>query len=116
MYNVAVIKNNQIINVVVVDQLESAKALSIFLPDMDNFILVTEETGPAFIGGNILNNKFVMPSPYPSWTFNESSWTWEAPKNVGEVPSGKYVAWNEDLQEWEFFDIPLIVEESAESE
>lgn len=111
MYNVAVVKDNKIINVVVVDSEVGLQALPIFLPDMDNFILQTEETGIAFVNGTVLNNKFVMPSPYPSWIFNESTWQWEAPKPVNGIPNGKYPQWNEEAKDWDLFDIPEFIEE-----
>ncbi len=111
MYKVAVIKDSKIINVVIADEEEAINTLKIFLPEMDDFIVETEDTGPAIIGGTFLNNKFVPPSMYPSWIFDENTWSWKAPKPAGSIPNGKYVQWNEELLDWELFDIPEIVEE-----
>jgi len=37
------------------------------------------------------------PSPFPSWTWNESEWIWEAP-----IPKpGDNYMWNEDTQTWD---------------
>lgn len=38
------------------------------------------------------------PSPYPSWTYNETTQQWEAPT---PSPEGNYWVWNETNQEWE---------------
>jgi hypothetical protein len=45
---------------------------------------------------------FKPPQPYPSWTFNLSTYTWEAPKAHPEPENSesKYV-WNELAAEWQ---------------
>lgn len=98
MHNVAVIKNNLVINIVTVDEVSSVEALKIFLPDMDDFILETKKTGPAFIGGTILQNKFIPPAPFDSWEFNESTWRWESP--VEYPTDGLIYQWDEETLSW----------------
>jgi hypothetical protein len=41
-----------------------------------------------------INDVFIAPQPYPSWTLNNSTWTWEAPI---AKPTGVYiVGWDEN--------------------
>jgi hypothetical protein len=40
---------------------------------------------------------FIPPSPFPSWTLDEATCTWEAPV---PSPDGDYV-WNEETQAWD---------------
>lgn len=42
---------------------------------------------------------FYPPQPFPSWTLNQSTWTWEAP--VAHPTDGKKYAWNESAQAWD---------------
>lgn len=42
---------------------------------------------------------FYEPQPYPSWTLNKESYTWECPK---EYPTdGERYQWNEETGDWE---------------
>ena len=41
---------------------------------------------------------FYAPQPYPSWTLNETTWTWEAPTPM--PTDGKLYAWDEDKKSW----------------
>jgi hypothetical protein len=61
-------------------------------------VKVTNVTGEAVIGGSYdsVNNKFISPKPYPSWIFNEESFSWEAPI---ANPSNSTL-WNEAEQSW----------------
>jgi hypothetical protein len=47
------------------------------------------------------NDAFYDPQPYPSWSLNKSTWTWEAPISKPEDPNAEY-SWNEEKQVWEF--------------
>jgi hypothetical protein len=40
---------------------------------------------------------FIPPQPYPSWTLDESTCTWEAPE---PIPPGGPWKWDEDDLEW----------------
>lgn len=44
------------------------------------------------------NDVFYAPKPYPSWTLNESTWTWEAPTPM--PTDGKIYQWDESSQNW----------------
>jgi hypothetical protein len=44
------------------------------------------------------NDVFYPPSPYPSWTINTSTWSWQAPT---PMPSdGKQYTWDEATTSW----------------
>jgi hypothetical protein len=45
-----------------------------------------------------VNDVFYAPQPYPSWTLNNTTWTWEAP--VAMPTDGKRYNWNEDTKTW----------------
>jgi hypothetical protein len=56
----------------------------------------TEQTGKAFIGSDILNQKFRLKKPYKSWIWKDNGWF--PPK---EIPThGKAYIWNENNQAW----------------
>jgi hypothetical protein len=42
---------------------------------------------------------FYAPQPYPSWTLNETSCTWEAPVAM-PVVEGKMYVWDEPTVDW----------------
>lgn len=44
------------------------------------------------------NDIFIPRQPFPSWTFNVKTASWEAPKV--KPNDGKYYDWNEKTQEW----------------
>ena len=41
---------------------------------------------------------FYAPQPYPSWTLNETTWTWEAPTAMPK--DGKVYNWDEATTSW----------------
>lgn len=42
--------------------------------------------------------KFVPPKPYESWTLNETTATWDAPK--AKPPEKGHTVWHEKSQDW----------------
>ncbi len=42
---------------------------------------------------------FIAPQPYPSWSLNEATYSWEAP--VAYPEDGGVYVWNENKKEWE---------------
>jgi hypothetical protein len=50
------------------------------------------------------NDVFYPPAPFPSWTLNNTTWTWEAP--VAYPSDGKIYRWNEETQNWVEVDVP----------
>jgi hypothetical protein len=45
------------------------------------------------------NDVFYAPQPFPSWTLNNTTWTWEAP--VAMPTDDKKYKWNESITNWE---------------
>jgi len=41
---------------------------------------------------------FYAPQPFPSWTLNQSTWTWEAP--MAMPADGKQYKWDETTKYW----------------
>jgi len=44
---------------------------------------------------------FVMPQPYPSWTYNEENNDWEPPIPMPEITEQYYWIWNEENTRWQ---------------
>ena len=51
---------------------------------------------------------FYAPQPFPSWTLNHTTWSWEAPVPypTGEAVNGRSFVWKEDTQTWDPIDVP----------
>lgn len=47
------------------------------------------------------NDVFYEPQPFPSWSLDKSTWTWQAPIPYPDDPNAAYY-WNEEAQQWEF--------------
>ena len=45
------------------------------------------------------NDVFYPPQPYPSWTLDQTTWTWTPP--VARPTDGKWYVWNESTTSWE---------------
>lgn len=101
----AVIENNVVKDTVISDEQE---ILRFFYPEADAIIPVTEETGPASAGFEYRNKKFIPISPFVSWVFNETTWTWEAPAPKPELQSGEYAYWDESKLSWIIDNIPEV--------
>lgn len=97
MSNWAVMQGGVVTNVIVADE-DAADILRLILPDADEFIAVTDETGPALIGGDMLDGRFRHAQPYPSWVWVGESWSWAAPVPYPEGGNG--YTWDEDAQTW----------------
>jgi len=56
---------------------------------------------PAHIGATYDESRdaFISPKPYPSWTLNETTCTWDPPVPFPEDPD-KFHEWNEAGQNW----------------
>lgn len=57
----------------------------------------------AEIGGSYYSPQdvFVNPKPYPSWVFESSDATWQAPVPIPTIPSNYRAVWNEEYVEWD---------------
>ena len=47
---------------------------------------------------NAENDVFYEPQPFPSWSLDTSTWTWQAP--VAYPTDGEWYVWNESTQTW----------------
>jgi len=45
-----------------------------------------------------INDVFVEPKPFASWTLNQSTWLWEAP--TAHPDDGNHYSWNESTKSW----------------
>ncbi len=45
-------------------------------------------------------NAFKSESPYSSWIFNESTWSWEAPTPVPDIIDNEVWGWDEATTSW----------------
>ena len=45
-----------------------------------------------------VNDVFIAPKPFESWTMDEPTWTWKAPKAY--PTDGKDYIWDEDTKSW----------------
>ena len=45
-----------------------------------------------------INDVFIPPKPFPSWTLNNTSWTWDAPTPMPQ--DGKLYTWDEATKAW----------------
>ncbi len=98
-YNYAVINQFLLVdNIVISDSPDSQVALSLLIPEANQIILITEETGPAYIGGEYINGKFRTPKPYDSWIWNENNYMWES--SIPYPQDDKVYTWNEELLSW----------------
>jgi hypothetical protein len=52
---------------------------------------------------NKVNDVFYAPQTYPSWTLNETTWTWEAPTSYPD--DDKIYTWNESTTAWVDIDV-----------
>ena len=46
---------------------------------------------------NAINNNFIAPQPYPSWTLDSND-DWQPP--IPQPPPPPHTQWNEQLQKW----------------
>lgn len=94
-----VIENNKVANIVV-GELETVSEL------FEQVVPETETTGVARIGARFNGEKFEPEQPYPSWVWNEETFSYDCPQ---PKPAGDYY-WAEELGSWE------LIEESTEAD
>ena len=52
---------------------------------------------------NASQDVFYAPQPYPSWTINQTTWTWEAP--IPMPTDDKIYTWNEATKSWDVIEL-----------
>ena len=93
--NIAVIKDEKIINTIVADTVESAQSLT----GLECFEI--NESNPAGVNWewNDSVNGYVPPKNYPSWTLNISKRIWQPPVDYPAI-EGTTHHWDEDSVSW----------------
>lgn len=85
----AIIENATIINIINGEVKTASKLYKLV-------VLVTKDTGQAYIGNRFNGTKFEQPKPFPSWLWNEDFFEYVAPK---AKPNGDYY-WDEAELDW----------------
>jgi hypothetical protein len=83
------------------------------LPDF-TLIEVTEETGPATIGGEFKNGTFIPVKPFASWSWDAELKIWMPPIKQPDMQIGFYHEWNESKKDWDLKEIPGFADEVQE--
>jgi hypothetical protein len=52
-----------------------------------------------------VNDWFLPPQPFPSWTFDQEKWRWFSPQGLPkeDLLPNEHASWNEELQQWEYY-------------
>lgn len=93
----AVMKDGLVSNAIIAGD-DMGPILSTLIPEADEFILATVETGPVQIGGDVLRGRFRAPQTYPSWIWDDGTWNWVSPTPYPE--DGNTYVWDEDTPSW----------------
>ena len=100
MARFAKIENGIVVDVILADQ--------DFINNKPNPEQWVEKTlTTAGIGWNydVSSSTFYPPQPFPSWTLNTDTYTWESP--IAYPTDEKNYIWNEDNQIWEEIELPI---------
>jgi hypothetical protein len=99
----AVIKENVVINIVLIEELTTSLESSILeqagadtLLLLDTLQLSYVKVGTSWDGINFIPQD----SPYPSWSWSIELKDWVPPISPPTLASNKRAIWNEDTQEW----------------
>lgn len=98
-YVYAVLNANSIVeNIVVSENDQAEQALKMLIPEAVEIVKRTESTRQPYIGGDMLNGQFRTPSPYPSWLWDDESWSWIPPAPYPD-DNQNYI-WSEETTSW----------------
>lgn len=89
----AVLKDTKVINLIVADSLAIAETAS-----ESTCVEYTRDT-PISIGWTYDGTTFFPPKPYPSWIWNSTTFSWNAPESE-PIDSNNYT-WNEKDGVWD---------------
>ena len=90
--------NATVTNVVIADNDDAVSMLRLLIPEAADIVLTSEESGQAFIGGDMFDGRFRPPAPLASWVWNGTLRSWEAPVPYPAGDNG--FVWSEEAQEW----------------
>lgn len=85
-------------NVAVVDVHNNIIAINVH---SDNYILGLREiqvVNTAYVGGFVVDGKFIPPQPYPSWVLDEDTCLWQPPTPYPN--DGGMYQWDEVTGDW----------------
>jgi hypothetical protein len=75
------------------------------LPDYDlwvaSSVLDTKKLADKNDTYDVDNNTFTSPKPYESWTFNNTTWSWQPPVSIPNQTNEEVYVWNEENTNWE---------------
>lgn len=89
---------DKVLNVIVADQSGIAEVVKGLVPGAIKVVEVSQETKEAYINEYMIDGKFRMPKPYPSWTWDLESFSWVPP--VPYPNDGETHVWDEDATNW----------------
>ena len=114
MAHFANVKDGKVLNVIVAEQefidTFQNKDHSVWIQTSYNTLANTHLDGGtpmrynyAQVGGNYDEDAdaFYNAQPFPSWTLNKDTYTWEPPVNYPTVSGDEYYHWNEEKQTWD---------------
>jgi hypothetical protein len=97
MKKFAIVKNDIVENIVNAEDILIAQSL---VGNSFTAIEETEETRPAFIGGQFYKEKFLPIKPYDSWKLDEETVSWVPPIPFPKLGEETYCEWDEKNKDW----------------
>ena len=89
----AVVEDTLVVNKIVCESKELAESVTGLLCVEIESSLVCE------VGASYINDEFIAPSPYPSWTYNNELDEWVPP--VARPEDENHYTWSEENLNWE---------------
>ena len=98
---------NTVLNVIVADDNETETSIKT-LTKSNNFYKETVKSGNSLRANSAhpgytydaVNDVFISPQPYPSWTLNSSTYRWEPPVAKPAETSRSLWEWDETSLQW----------------
>lgn len=98
-YTYAVINEDGIVeNIISADNPDASIALKLLIPEASEIILSTEQTGPAYIGGDFFSGQFRPIPPFNSWVWDINKKSWKAP--IDYPQDDKVYFWDDNTISW----------------
>lgn len=98
MYKYAAIKNNIVEFIAQSEHDIDELVIEKFLENKYKIINVTKNN-QVVNGSELIDNIFISPRPFPSWSINKNKKIWEAPQKMPQ--DNNFYVWNEDILNWE---------------
>ena len=94
----AVVKDGFVTNTVIADNSNAVTILAMLIPDADEFVEITELTGPGAIGGQYIDGQIRPIKRNESWVWDSEKIEWVPP--VDRPQDGKNYYWDEVRISW----------------